>query len=301
MLSSEKSLKETARRVFHKARFGVDRFILVQRYKIHYVEAGAGEPLILIPGSYGTYRVWNRLMPLLAREYRLLALDYVGTVAPDKPEGGSGYNIQEETDLIVKMVRQMGLDKVNLIGGQYGGRIVCDFAARYPGLVNKIISLEGNLAQTERIKSAPAEHCLKFPVIGDISFKVVRTRVPPKTGARSDTGKWYSSITPADKEEIPEQTSSRAKKTPRIPRYRISLTRKAPRHNPEQAREIKTPVLYLYGTESDNREILLEENIKYLKSCLPQSWIVALEGKIPELSLQKPAEMADVILGFLHK
>jgi hypothetical protein len=60
MLKSEKGI---TRRVFHKAKFGVDRFILVQTYKIHYVEAGASEPVILIPGFASTR--WNRLMPLL--------------------------------------------------------------------------------------------------------------------------------------------------------------------------------------------------------------------------------------------
>ena len=93
---------ELPRRVFHKAKFGVDKFILVQTYKIHYVEAGAGEPVILIPGSYSTYRVWNRLMPLLAGDFRLLALDYVGVGDSDKPTKGFDYTIQEQTDIIAK-------------------------------------------------------------------------------------------------------------------------------------------------------------------------------------------------------
>jgi pimeloyl-ACP methyl ester carboxylesterase len=298
MLSSE---KVPVRRVFHKAKFGVDRFILVQRYKIHYVEAGAGEPVILIPGSYSTYRAWNRLMPLLAGDFRLLALDYVGTGYSDKPDRGFEYTIQEQTDIIAKMVRQMGLDKVNFIGGSYGGAIVFDCAARYPELVAKIVSIEGGAVKPDKMKGEPTEYCLKFPVLGDIFVKVVRTGVLNKPVAKVVVGKWYSSMTPTDKEEVQDHISSNAKNASRIPWYKISLARKTSQDIEEESRSIKIPVLYLYGTESDYKEIFLEKNIKFLKTYLPHAWIVALEGGIHDLAMQKPAEVADVILEFLRK
>ncbi len=302
MLSSGKSLKEiTTRRIFHKAKFGVDKFILVQRYKIHYVEAGAGEPVILIPGSYSTYRAWNRLMPLLAGDFRLLALDYVGTGDSDKPDKGFDYTVQEQTDIIANMVQQMGLDKVNLIGGSYGGAIVFDFAARYPDLVNKIVSIEGGVVKPDKMKGDPMEYCLKFPVVGDVFIKVVRSGVLNKPAARVVVGKWYSSMTPVDKEEMLEQISSNAKSASRIPWYKISIARKTSRDIEEEAKSIKTPILYLYGTESAYKEILLEKNLTYLKTYLPQAWIVAMEGGIHDLAMQKPAEVANVILEFLRK
>jgi pimeloyl-ACP methyl ester carboxylesterase len=132
----------------------VDKFILVQRYKIHYVEAGQGEPVILIPGSYNTHRTWNRLMPLLSSEFRLLALDYIGSVDSRKEAENPEITLQEQTDIIANMVRQIGLGKVNLIGGYSGGATVYDFAARYPDLVIKIISIEGSLIQSSTENSS---------------------------------------------------------------------------------------------------------------------------------------------------
>lgn len=302
MLSSGKSLKEiTKRRIFHKAKFGVDRLILVQRYKIHYVEAGAGEPVILIPGSYSTYRAWNRLMPLLAGDFRLLALDYVGTGDLDKPDKGFDYTVQAQTDIVANMAQQMGLDKVNLIGGSHGGAIVFDLAARYPDLVNKIISIEGGVVKPDKMKGDPMEYCLKFPVVGDVFIKVVRSGALNKPAARVVVGKWYSSMTPVDKEEMLEQISSNAKSASRIPWYKISIARKTSRDIEEDAKSIKTPILYLYGTESAYKEILLEKNLTYLKTYLPQAWVVAMEGGIHDLAMQKPAEVANVILEFLRK
>jgi pimeloyl-ACP methyl ester carboxylesterase len=297
MIRSEKGV---TRRVFHKAKFGVDRFILVQTYKIHYVEAGAGEPVILIPGSYSTYRAWNRLMPLLASDFRLIALDYVGTGDSDKPLKGFDYTVQEQSDIIAKMVQQMGLDKVNLIGGSYGGAIVFDFAARYPNLVGKIVSIEGGVVKPDKMKGDPLEYCLKFPIIGDIFVKVVHSGVLNKPAARAVAGKWYSSMTPADKDEIMEQVSSNVKSASRVPWYKISLARKTSNDLEEEAKSIKTPILYLYGTKSDFKEIHLEKNIKFLTTYLPHTWIEAVEGGIHDLAMQKPAEVADMILEFLR-
>jgi pimeloyl-ACP methyl ester carboxylesterase len=299
-LSSQNSASTVPHRLFRKAKYGIDKFILVGLYKIHYVEAGQGEPIILIPGSYSTYRAWNRLLPVLGKEHRLLALDYLGVGDSDKPRKGFGYTIQEQTDLIAEMVKQLGLKRVSLIGGSYGGDIVFDFAARYAELVNKIVSIEGGVIRPDKMKAAPLEYCLKFPVIGDLFVQVARSGALNRPAARAIVGKWYPYMTPSDREETLEQVNSNVKTASRIPWYKISIARKTSGSIAEEAKGIKSPVLYLYGTKSNTREILLDKNIEYLKQYLPQAWIVALEGGIHDLALQKPEEVADLILEFLR-
>jgi pimeloyl-ACP methyl ester carboxylesterase len=301
-LSLESTSTQNPRRLFNKAKFGLDKFILVERYKIHYVEAGqeGGEPVILIPGSYSTYRAWNRLMPLLAGQYRLLALDYVGVGDSDKPRSGFEYTIQEQTDLIAKMVLQMNPGKVNLVGGSYGGAIVFDFAARYSDLVNKIVSIEGGIIKPEKIKGDPLEYCLKFPVIGDIFVQVTRSGMLNKPVMKLVAGKWYTEMTADDKKEALEQIDSNARSASRIPWHKISLARKTSKNIEEEAKSIKSPILYLYGTKSDFKENLLGKNLEYLKTYLPHAWIVAMEGGIHDLAMQKPLEVASLILEFLR-
>jgi pimeloyl-ACP methyl ester carboxylesterase len=299
-VSSQNSATSAPHRLFRKAKYGVDKFILVGKYKIHYVEAGQGAPVVLIPGSYSTYRAWNRLMPILGKEYQLLALDYLGVGDSDKPRRGFDYTIQEQTDLIAAMVRQLGLTRVNLIGGSYGGAIVFDFAARYPDLVHKTVSIEGGVVRPQKMKNAPLEYCLKFPVIGDLFLQVARSGALNRPAARAIAGKWYPSMTPSDRKETLEQVDSNVKTASRIPWYKISIARKTSGSIEEAAKSIKSPVLYLYGTQSNFKEILLDENIAYLKQYLPHAWIVALEGGIHDLALQKPAEVADLILDFLR-
>ena len=238
-MRAEQSPQDVPYRIIHKARYGMDKLALVQRYKIHYVEAGQGEPVVLIPGSYRTYRAWNHWMPLLAAQYRILMLDYHEMGGSEKPREGAN-TIQEQTDIIAQMVLQLGLGKVHLIGGSSRGALVFDFAARYPDLVNKIVSIEGGL-----VDSSPGS--------------------------------------------IPSR-----------PWYRISITRKASKNIEEDARSIKAPVLYLYGTLSHFRGIQLKENLQYLKNYLPHAWIVELEGRLHDLAMQNPSELAGLILEFLN-
>jgi pimeloyl-ACP methyl ester carboxylesterase len=99
----------------------------------------------------------------------------------------------------------------------------------------------------------------------------------------------------------------RAQKAEKVPKNallrqleRLNAVRKAKLGLEEEAKSIKSPILYLYGTGSDYKTILLEKNLEYLKKNLPQAWIVALEGSMPNLARTSPHEIADLILEFLR-
>src|SRR5713226_2021781 len=54
-------------------------------YKLHYLEAGRGEPVILLHGSGGEGARWTPTIQGLASDFRVIALDQVGFGASDKP------------------------------------------------------------------------------------------------------------------------------------------------------------------------------------------------------------------------
>ncbi len=233
-MNSEPSSKGTVRRAFHKAKFGQDKFILVQTTRIHYVEAGQGEPLILIPGSYGAHRTWDHLIPLIAKEYRVFVLDF---------ETDPDHSFQEQADLIARIVQQLALGKVNLMGGSQSGKIVFEFAVHHPELLSKIVSIGGGVIQP------------------DINSKGISRK------------SWY----------------------------KLNLDRKNPDNIEEEAKSIKSPILYIYGTQSNSKDSFLEGNLKFLQTYLPQAWIVALEGRIRDLAMHQPSEITSIILEFLRK
>jgi pimeloyl-ACP methyl ester carboxylesterase len=153
-LSSERPLQVNNHRFFRKARYGIDKFVLVRRDKIHFIEVGQGEPVLLISGSLSSFRLWNRLMPLLEGQYRLLALDSLA--AEDNQNlRKREESVRQQADLIASMVKQLKLGKVNLIGASLGGAIAFNLAARYPDLVARVVGISGHIGVPVELVKPP--------------------------------------------------------------------------------------------------------------------------------------------------
>lgn len=288
----------TQRVIRSKAKYGEDKFTEVDGYVLHYVEVGKGYPVILIPGSFSTYRVWNRIIPPLSERYRLLALDYLGTGDSDKPTKGFKYTIEEQADLIANMIRTFNIGKVHLIGASYGGAIVLNLVVRYPELVSKIVSIEGGVVIPEDMPQNPMEYLLRYPIIGDLVIAFTKTNFMTGLLIKLIAGKWYPHMTSDDKNEMKEQLRHNGKSSSRIAWYQISISNKTTKPFAGAAKSLTLPVLYLYGTESDFKKSILEPNLEFFKAFLPKIKIVGLEGGIHDLELQKPKELADLILDF---
>jgi pimeloyl-ACP methyl ester carboxylesterase len=258
-----------------------------------------GDPVILVAGSYSTYRAWNRIVPLLAGHYRLLALDYVGAGDSDKPQKGFRYSVQEQARLISKLIKQLNLGCVHLIGASYGGAIALNLAARHPGLVSKVVSIEGGIVKPQTLPGSPLEFALQYPVIGDLFIGLVKTGALNGLLSKLIAGPWYTHMTADDKSELLEQLRYNAKSASRIAWYWITVSHKTCEDFIATAKTMQMPLLYLYGTASDFMEPLLQENIRFLETHLPHARIVGLMGGIHDLQFQKPSEVADLFLDFL--
>jgi pimeloyl-ACP methyl ester carboxylesterase len=200
--------------------------------------------------------------------------------------------------VISRMIEELDLGRPHLIGVSYGGAIVLNLAARYPGVVNKVVSIEGGVVRPEKLPGTPVEYALKYPVVGDLFIALARTGLLNRVLLRLVTGRWYPRMTADDKAEFLDQLSHNAKSASRIPWYWISVSHKTCEDFVEAAKSMRTPVLYLYGTESDFMDTLLESNIRFLETSVPHVRVVGLKGGIHDLEFQKPREVADLVLQF---
>src|SRR5437899_637100 len=55
---------------------------------LHYVRGGSGPPLVLLHGWLETWFTWHKVMPELAREHTVIAIDLPGLGDSSKPAGG---------------------------------------------------------------------------------------------------------------------------------------------------------------------------------------------------------------------
>jgi pimeloyl-ACP methyl ester carboxylesterase len=293
-------VKNEKHEVYSKSKYGQDRFVVVQNRNIHYVETGEGQPVLLIPGAWSTYRYWNRITPLLSKHYRLLALDYLGAGDSDKPRSGFRYTVEEQADLIAGMIEALQVSKVHIIGTSYGGSIALNLAARYPDRVGKIVSIEGNGMKHKKVPYRPMGSLLKWPLFGEVPISVARSGLLDKMIARGLMGKAWRPMGDHEREEIVEIISQTNKTASRIPWYRISRTMVTSKDFAEEAKTIRIPILYLYGENSGYRG-MAEANAEFLKTHLSQAEVFLVKDGIHNLELQKPEEVANYILEFLNE
>jgi len=296
-------VKNDQQKIYSIPKYGVDKFVVIQGYNIHYVEAGEGEPILLIPGAFSTYRHWNRIIPFLSKHYRLLSIDYLGVGDSDKPRSGFKYTIEEQADLIAKMMEILQISKVHIVGVSYGGAIALNLAARYSDQVDKIISIEGNGINGNKHKKfsyGPMEDLLRFPVIGEIPIGVIRSGLADKFVTKSVMGKAWKDLNEIERKEVMEIVSQNNRTASRISWYHIARTLRTSRDFTEDAKNISIPILYLYGENSDYHH-MAKANATFLKNHLPNVEILSFQDGIHDLQLQKPEEVAALVLEFLAR
>jgi pimeloyl-ACP methyl ester carboxylesterase len=281
-----------------RAEFGEDGFVDIGGHWIHYVEAGQGLPVVFIPGFFCTYRTWNTILPILAREYRILAVDYLGVGDSDKPRSGYRYSIPEQADSIASLIRELRLGKPYLVGASYGSSIAFRLAAHQPQLVGKIVSIEGGIVRVEPGPYGLLDRWLAYPILGDAAIALIRTGWFNRTALRVVFGEWFPQMTDVERRRVLSELKFGARSATRAAWHGIGNAHRTSAPFGEEAKRIAAPILYLAGRQSDFRGTTAE-TIRFLETHLPQAEILEYEDGIHDLQSQKPYEVARRIREFL--
>lgn len=114
------------REIVNSARIGAFVDILLPGFdekgepcRVHYFEAGEGEPLLLIPSAGQSLYTFRDVMPALAEKYRVIALDLPGSGESDRPQS-LGYTPGEMAACLLKFLDALELDVVHAVGASFG-------------------------------------------------------------------------------------------------------------------------------------------------------------------------------------
>jgi pimeloyl-ACP methyl ester carboxylesterase len=112
------------------------RFVDAGDVRLHAVIGGAGPPLILIHGWPGNWYYWRLVMPALARDFEVVAVDQRGIGLSDKPE--DGYDSGTLANDLVALMDALGHDKFAVVGVDTGLLIGYALAADHPDHVVRV-------------------------------------------------------------------------------------------------------------------------------------------------------------------
>jgi pimeloyl-ACP methyl ester carboxylesterase len=112
----------------------------VNGIRMHYVTGGRGRPLVLVPGWPQTWWEFRKIMPALARRYRVIAVDLRGQGGSDKPQGG--YDKKTMARDIHELVRSLGYSTVDIAGHDIGAMVAFSFAANHPEATRSVTVMD---------------------------------------------------------------------------------------------------------------------------------------------------------------
>ena len=110
-----------------------------------YVQEGAGRPLVLLHGNPTSSYLWRNVMPRLRGHGRVIAPDLVGHGDSAKLEGtgDARYSLAEHQAYVDALLTELDVrEDVVLVGHDWGGPLVFDWARRHPDAVAGIAYLE---------------------------------------------------------------------------------------------------------------------------------------------------------------
>jgi pimeloyl-ACP methyl ester carboxylesterase len=111
--------------------------------RLHAVIGGEGPPLLLIHGWPQTWYAWRMLMPALARDFEVIAVDQRGIGLSDKPR--DGYDIGTLGNDLVALMDALGHERFAVYGTDTGMPIAHALAADHPERVDRLIVSEAFL------------------------------------------------------------------------------------------------------------------------------------------------------------
>jgi pimeloyl-ACP methyl ester carboxylesterase len=116
--------------------------IVVNRVRLHYVEAGVGPLVILLHGFPEFWYSWQHQIPALAAAgFRVVAPDTRGYNESAKPPGVRSYDLDLLTTDVTGLIRRLGQERAIVVGHDWGGAVAWHVALTRPDVVERLIIL----------------------------------------------------------------------------------------------------------------------------------------------------------------
>jgi pimeloyl-ACP methyl ester carboxylesterase len=114
-----------------------DRRVDTGDLRVNLLEAGDGDPVLLLHGWPQNNFMWRQVVSGLAPQYRLLAPDLRGFGETEAP--GSGYNGDTFARDQIALLDALGIERVKLIGHDWGGWAAMLLGLGYPERIERMI------------------------------------------------------------------------------------------------------------------------------------------------------------------
>lgn len=97
--------------------------------RIYYEDQGEGQPIVLVHGWLCSTRFWQKNVPQLAKQFRVVTLDLRGHGNSSKIL--TGHTIWQYAHDVRQLIEHLGLNDATLVGWSLGGPVVLSYYQQY--------------------------------------------------------------------------------------------------------------------------------------------------------------------------
>ncbi len=123
-----------------------EKYIDVRGIRTRYLEAGTGEPLLLLHGGhYGENYSANDWIPVIydfAKSFHVIAPDKIGCGFTGNPKNNEEYLMGTMVQHTYDFMNAIGIDTAHLVGHSRGGYAVCRLALEHPEVVRTLVIVD---------------------------------------------------------------------------------------------------------------------------------------------------------------
>src|SRR3954466_2194140 len=250
-------------------------FLEVDGVRLHYIEQGQGEPLVLIHGNGTLVQDFtiNGLVDCLSEQYRVIVIERPGYGYSTRPR--HLWTPRAHATLFEHALQQLGVEHAIVLGHSWGTMVAVSLALQSPSLVRSLVLLSGYYFPTARM-DAVLSSPNAIPGIGDalrhtVSPPLARLMLPAGIRAMfapAPVPEHFDRLFPKELMVRPIQLRASAEDAALMTPSAMELQ--------EHYRELKLPVGILTGGGDQIADV--DRQSKRLHQEIPQSELTVLPG-----------------------
>ncbi len=140
-------------------------FVEVHGSRLHYIEAGSGDPVLFLHGNPTSSYLWRNIIPHVQSHARCIALDLIGMGKSDKPD--IDYSFFDHFKYVEGFIDTLGLQHLTLVIHDWGSALGFHYAMRNEANMKALAFMEAILM--------PFPSWDAFPKDGQKMFQAFRT------------------------------------------------------------------------------------------------------------------------------
>ena len=261
-------------------------FLDTEDGQILYRIGGKGKPLLLLHMTPRSSDEFREIMPILAQQHQVIAMDLMGLGDSDKPP--RRYSVADYAQTVIALWDHLGIQKSSIFGSLTGGYIAGEVAATYPERVEKLILCNVIGFDKDDTDKLAKKHSEGFNIKEDGSHLMQR---------------WLARVNYVGTGKLNHRCVIDDLKCFGSPIYPGMATVNYYLSAKERFSLIKCPALFVFGKKGleqlEKAGLAKAKNQFWLSEAIPHSKKVEVEGGTLWMVNQKPEKISEIVSDFL--